>query len=452
MIKQKFKTELKIRQKKIVELFLDIYIALIIVVIVNYIQDAIFNSSAFTSEFLLPLSITVILLVLTLYFRFVTVRRNYKILFIFLATISTLAAIQGLITNGLLLLIPSILVLTFTISLAVVISVRAARLYWLVTSCIYIIILFIHSFGLISYEAESTETDAFQALLVILFFWIAWRVSKIGYSEIVNSYNKALDYSNRLEKLNKELDQKVIERTDLLKENFSRQAEVLYHSAVIGNIARPLLHDIATPLSSIKGIIGMLQREKTHGQGDSNDLIQLAHESIDEITLIIEESRELIRGNEIISTFKASKITKNVVNILKSQFMRNSIKWNVTVKEDFKIKGTVSLIERVVLNILLNATEELRNKPVNRLIEIYIKTEKGFGIISIKDNGKGISKHLQKEIFKEDYSLKNTSHNLGLGLPFVKKIITGKFNGDIDIQSEVEKYTQFNIRIPIYNE
>ena len=81
-----------------------------------------------------------------------------------------------------------------------------------------------------------------------------------------------------------------------------------------------------------------------------------------------------------------------------------------------------------------------------------MSSQKDSCIVEIVDNGKGIKKENIKKIFNRFFE-KNLQEveimeSLGLGLPIVKKILD-LHNGDITIDSEIDKGTSVKIFLPI---
>ncbi|UZT96874.1 HAMP domain-containing sensor histidine kinase [Chryseobacterium fluminis] len=127
-------------------------------------------------------------------------------------------------------------------------------------------------------------------------------------------------------------------------------------------------------------------------------------------------------------------------------FTYPDIKFNLknTVCEEFHLDK--NLMETVIKNLCENSVKYGASD-----IKIDISSSKDTLEIGVSDNGDGIEKSELNNIFEKFYRIQsNNIHNtkgLGLGLYFVKKIIT-KYNGKVDVSSTVNSGTVFKISIP----
>jgi len=113
-----------------------------------------------------------------------------------------------------------------------------------------------------------------------------------------------------------------------------------------------------------------------------------------------------------------------------------------------KISGDKMHITSVVSNLIDNANKYTPRKP-----EIIIRTkntDEGI-LLSVQDNGIGISKENQKKIFDKLYRVPTGNiHNVkgfGLGLSYVKAIVE-RHDGKVTVESEVRKGSKFNVYLP----
>ena len=113
------------------------------------------------------------------------------------------------------------------------------------------------------------------------------------------------------------------------------------------------------------------------------------------------------------------------------------------------VTGDPMHLTNVVSNLMENAMKYTSRNP-----EITISTinENNSLIISVADNGIGISKDDQKRIFDKFYRVPTGNvHNVkgfGLGLSYVK-LIVDEHGGHIKIKSEFNKGSKFDIHLPL---
>ena len=103
-------------------------------------------------------------------------------------------------------------------------------------------------------------------------------------------------------------------------------------------------------------------------------------------------------------------------------------------------------INEVVYNIFKNSCEALGSKDGR--ISVMLNTVDQWGTITIRDNGPGIAAENVDEIFTPFFSTKPSITNWGIGLSFCHKVITAH-GGKIEVTSELGKFTQFDILLPL---
>ena len=121
-----------------------------------------------------------------------------------------------------------------------------------------------------------------------------------------------------------------------------------------------------------------------------------------------------------------------------------SLKTNLKAERTI-IMGEETLLTNVFVNILDNAIKYSKEQPV---IEINTFNNKKNIVVEIKDKGIGMSKSVQKKIFKKFYRVTTGNiHNVkghGLGLSYVLKVVQS-FNGKIKVKSAKGEGSIFTI-------
>jgi two-component system phosphate regulon sensor histidine kinase PhoR len=113
------------------------------------------------------------------------------------------------------------------------------------------------------------------------------------------------------------------------------------------------------------------------------------------------------------------------------------------------VRGDEVHITNVMQNLLDNALKYCNDKPV---IEISTENKRDWVVVKVKDNGIGISKEHQKQIFERFYRVPTGNvHNVkgfGLGLSYVKRIIDAH-EGQIKVDSNTGKGSCFKVYLPV---
>ena len=114
------------------------------------------------------------------------------------------------------------------------------------------------------------------------------------------------------------------------------------------------------------------------------------------------------------------------------------------------VNADIGMMEKVLQNLLDNA---LKFTPEGGIITISLTPAKQDILVSIKDNGRGISADALPHIFERYQKAERTTVTdnvgLGLGLAIVKKIL--EVHGiKINVESSKESGTIFSFKVPLF--
>ncbi|WP_082113207.1 sensor histidine kinase [Kordia jejudonensis] len=113
-------------------------------------------------------------------------------------------------------------------------------------------------------------------------------------------------------------------------------------------------------------------------------------------------------------------------------------------REEIIVKFDRTQLIRVITNLVKNAIQAIANDRAP-LIDVRVFERDGNAIITVEDNGIGISKENTPKIFEPKFTTKTSGMGLGLGM--VKNIVE-TYNGSITFTSEEHKGTTFTVTIP----
>ena len=212
-------------------------------------------------------------------------------------------------------------------------------------------------------------------------------------------------------------------------------------------------HELKTPLIPISGYaelfldgslgnITKIQREKIHVMYENSILLTTLIQDILDAQKI-----ELKRLNLDIRTESIKEITKRCIDIFSPIAEQKGIKI-IDETQDMMISGDPDRILQVLNNIISNA---IKFVPIQYgTITINSRNDNDAVMISVKDNGIGIPKSKQKDLFKKFYqidkSLTRKSGGTGLGLAISRGIIEAH-GGEIWVESKENYWTTVNFTI-----
>ena len=220
------------------------------------------------------------------------------------------------------------------------------------------------------------------------------------------------------------------------------------------NLLRAISHDLRTPLTSISGNAsnflsnGDAMDEETKRQlftdiyDDSMWLINLV-ENLLSVTRLEEDHLNLNLNSELVS---------DVIEEALRHVNRKSVEHNLHVEQEDEFllaKMDAKLIVQVIINLVDNA---IKYTPVGSDICIRTRAEGKFAVISVSDNGDGISDDQKPKIFDMFYSgankIADSRRSLGLGLSLCKSIVSAH-GGTISVVDNDPKGTIFTFSLPI---
>lgn len=123
------------------------------------------------------------------------------------------------------------------------------------------------------------------------------------------------------------------------------------------------------------------------------------------------------------------------------------ISFDFKFTEDYKIALTDEKLVRLIINNLVS--NAAKYSPSNARVEVILNCSPEQVQLSVKDEGMGIPKEVQAQIFVPFFRANNadTIMGTGLGLTIVKKCVE-RLQGEISFESAVGKGTTFTIQLP----
>ena len=244
---------------------------------------------------------------------------------------------------------------------------------------------------------------------------------------------------------------RVLKKKNEAMEEINQKMQALAHHQrleTIGTMTASIAHDFNNLLTPIMGYsimtMEMLPADATDLQENLMEIYDASVKAKDIVTRLADLTK---KGNE--ENFKEIDVDEVIRSALKVTLPAKPK--DVDVKANFdaegeKIKADRTQISQLVMNIVLNAYDAMREKGGTLLVSTRISGEEV--VLRFKDNGCGMDTDTMSRIFDPFYTTKESGKGTGLGLAIVAQIVE-THGGKIYVDSEPGAGTEFRIYIPL---
>jgi PAS domain S-box-containing protein len=181
---------------------------------------------------------------------------------------------------------------------------------------------------------------------------------------------------------------------------------------------------------------------------DLKDLLNDLKEGSNRITNIVNELKNFakIDPEEETQFFDFKQIFNSAIRLLSPQIKKKNTKLEMNLTQSIFINGSSPKLGQVILNIISNALDAIKENEGIIKITSYFNGDKNF-ICEIIDNGCGIPNDKIRLVFDPFYTTKSNSGGTGLGLS-VSRSIMKSMGFSINIKSVLEKGTTVILTFP----
>ena len=254
------------------------------------------------------------------------------------------------------------------------------------------------------------------------------------------------------------LSKKELLKTHELLKQEEKKAQLNSRLASLGVLSAGIGHEINNPLSILM-LNGELLEKKINA-------LNLDEPSLDKRFATMKRSAEridkIVQGLRMMAreegsdkeVFDCHELLRKATDMLCEIYQRSGVSIVVGMGADCsKISGSVVKFQQVIMNLLSNAKDsinEFHGKEGGE-IEVYTINKGDKFVVSVKDNGMGISKENQQKIYDTFFTTKEVGKGSGMGLSITLSIIK-EMGGEIQMESTEGKGAKFEISIPLAEE
>jgi C4-dicarboxylate-specific signal transduction histidine kinase len=270
---------------------------------------------------------------------------------------------------------------------------------------------------------------------------------------------------------NRQLKEEIQKREDAEKELAAQRTLRMRSDRLrsLGEMAAGIAHELNQPLVGVRGFAELMLDSLDDGMGLAEKDIQHHAAKIvqqaDRMVHIINHVRLFARdaGNVETAIVDLNDVVRSGTSLLKAQFNSHGLALEITTAQyPIPVKINAFSVEEVIINLLSNARHAVEQKrevagaayqPLVRIGTRTVNRPRGKpeGRLVVADNGRGIPEETLDRIFDPFFTTKDPDKGTGLGLSISKSIVES-FQGRIDVLTNENGETRFEIAFPTYTE
>jgi PAS domain S-box-containing protein len=269
--------------------------------------------------------------------------------------------------------------------------------------------------------------------------------------------------TDEMRMLNADLENKVEERTTILKEALRRLEEsqnelnqALDKERQLNEIKSRFVsmasHEFRTPLSTVLSSASLIDKYiSTEDQEKRSRHVEKIKNSVKHLNTLLEDFLSLgkLEEGKIGIHFHEFNLEELINDTLEEMYptLKTGQKFIYTNSCKYLISSDKNLIRNILFNLVSNA---IKFSDINSTIHIETKVNKGNTHVSVRDEGMGISAEDKEHLFSSFFRGKNVTNiqGTGLGLHIVKRYVD-LLGGSIYLESELNKGTSVWFSIPV---
>jgi signal transduction histidine kinase len=214
--------------------------------------------------------------------------------------------------------------------------------------------------------------------------------------------------------------------------------------AAIGQLAAGLAHEIRNPLASMEGAVDILERQPK-SDSERVEFLGIIKKECLRLNRLLSDLLDFARPRQpqILST-RTDGILRSVAKLVSTSAERSKIIVKITHSDELpEVQCDPQQLRQVVLNLTLNAIQSM---PAGGTVTLSARHEDSRILISVTDEGHGISENDMDQIFDPFFSTKDGGTGLGLS---VAHQIVSQHGGAISVERNQIKGMIFTVSLPL---
>ena len=267
-------------------------------------------------------------------------------------------------------------------------------------------------------------------VFVLLFLSQRWRIAKLR------------------QRSREELERLVEERTRELRtaqDGLVQSAKL----AALGQMSAALAHEINQPLTAQRMQLATLRLLLDHGRvDDAYKALRPLDDMLTRMAALTGHLKTFARKSPsgLREPLDLAAVVDQAMHLLEVRLRDEQIHCTVDLVRPARVRGDAIRLEQVLINLLRNALDAMRDKPLKRL-HIRLEADQQLWRLSVTDSGGGIDEQDLPNVFDPFFTTKPVGDGLGLGLA-VSFAIIHELGGRLTAENHGDG-ARFTVTLPV---
>lgn len=283
------------------------------------------------------------------------------------------------------------------------------------------------------YEASLPYKDAGKKFVAVNYIPHVVNHEVLGYYTLINDIS-----------IQKEI-QRALEAA--LQETNDKNEELQKINNDLDNFIYIASHDLKSPIVNLEGLVASLNRKiEQKSNNEEQKILEMIQASIEKFKTTLKNLTEVTKAQKNLEEEKEIVSLRRVIEEVKDEIQTLIVDSGAEIKEEMTVAELFVVpvnLRSILYNLLTNAIKYRKpDTPLQILIRSY---KKGSNIVlSVKDNGLGLSKSQQSKLFKMFKRMHSHVEGTGIGLYILKRIAENS-GGKVEVDSAENVGTEFRV-------
>ena len=215
----------------------------------------------------------------------------------------------------------------------------------------------------------------------------------------------------------------------------------------VNEVVAGVTHEMRNVLQSVFGHLWLVRRKLADAAPDVDEHLAQVEDACEHVMRIIRTTLDMARPpGDAAGPLPVDAVVARVTELKAYDLRRDGITLTVDVPADLpRIRASAFQLQQVLLNLITNAQEELRDRDGRREITVAAAADPLGCVLEVRDSGAGIPRAILPRVFEPFFTTKETATGLGLA---ISAGIVERFGGRVTAANGREGGAVFRIILP----